>query len=152
MPEPAPSRPAWNPGVALAGIGFLGAVSASILPWSNRRSPFGTGLFGGWQLSPPSWALLASFAAGVGLAAWLFLWIRRRQMARLGRWSLLAMAGTVAAGALLYLGAPPFGSQPGLGPWVALAAAVIGAAGAWWAGHGASSEGRVGTAGNGASS
>ena len=144
IPEPAPSRPARNPGMALAGIGFAGAVAASVLPWSNRRSPFGAGLFGGWQLSPLSWALLASLAAAAGLAVWLFLWIRHRQVTQWGRSSLLAASGVVVVGALLYVGAPPFGSQPGLGPWVALVAATVGAGGAWWASSQGSSRGRSG--------
>ena len=126
-----PPRRPRRPGLALAGVGFAGAVAASVLPWSNRFSSHETGLFGGWGLSPLAWSAVAAVAAVIGAAAWSVVrW--RPGRGRMLRWALLALAVLVTAGAVLYLLAPPPFSHPWLGPWVALGAGAAAVGGLLW--------------------
>ncbi len=128
-----PARRPRRPGLALAGVGFSGAVVASALPWSNRFSSHETGLFGGWGLSPLAWSLVAAVAAVLGATAWsVARW--GPGLGRMLQWAMLALAVLVAAGAILYLLAPPPFSHPWLGPWVALAAGATAFAGVAWDG------------------
>ncbi|MDP9343336.1 MAG: B-box zinc finger protein [Actinomycetota bacterium] len=130
----APSRQPRQPGLALAGVGFAGALVASALPWSTQFSSHASGLFGGWGFTPLSWSLVAAVAAVIGGAVWAVArWkAGRRETAR---WALLTMAVLVAAGAVLYLIAPPPFSRPWLGPWVALGAAATAFGGLLWDGR-----------------
>src|SRR6266702_1185430 len=72
-------------------------------------------------------------AAVLGATAWsVARW--GPGLGRMLQWAMLALAVLVAAGAILYLLAPPPFSHPWLGPWVALAAGATAFAGVAWDG------------------
>ncbi len=126
-----PARRAHRVGRGVAGLGFLGVLGASVLPWTTRFSSHAAGPFGGWEFSPVTWSLLASLGGAVGLAAWALI-RRNRAMGRHWRWVLAGLAVLAAVGAVLFLLSPPPFSHPSLGPWVALAAAALSLGGTVW--------------------
>lgn len=133
--DEAVARPARDLSGLPTPLGLVGAVVASALPWSTPRSSFGRGPFGGWQVSPVSWSILASGAAVLGLALWLWWRIRRRPLTAGRRATLLATVCLIAAGAMLYVAGPPFASRPGVGPWAALVTALMAGFGLLWTGR-----------------
>ena len=129
-----PPRRPRRPGLSLAGLGFLAALLASVLPWSNQFSSHDSGIFGGWGFSPLSWSLVAAVAAGIGVTAWAMARLRPgRGVVRRG--VLPGLAVLVDAGGVLYPLAPPPFSHPWLGPWVALGAATLALGGTLWDGR-----------------
>jgi hypothetical protein len=127
----------------LAGVGFLAAVLAAILPWTNKlTSSHVRGFFGSLETSPVSWALPSAVAAVVGLAGWLIVWLRPSLRGVVALWLLAAVGLVAVAGAVLFIVAPPFATHPFLGPWLMLAAAGL-ATGASAAAAMQSSEGRA---------
>src|SRR5436190_898051 len=98
LQEVAPQERPRRPGMALAGFGFVAALLASVLPWSNRFSSHETGLFGGWGVSPLAWSLVAAVAAVGGTAAWAVARFTGRG-GRMRRWAMVALAMLVVVGA-----------------------------------------------------
>jgi hypothetical protein len=112
----------------VAGVAFLGATAATVLPWTNAlTSSHVRGILGSWELSPASWALLSAAAAPLGLAGWLVARLRPATRVPATLWLLAAIAVAVMAGAVLFLVAPPFATHPFLGPWLAIPLGGLGA-------------------------
>jgi hypothetical protein len=116
----------------VAGIGFLGTIVATSIPWTNSlTSSHVRGFFGSWEVSPVSWALLSAIASVLGLAGWLLIRLRPALRGPVSAWLLALDAAAVGAGAVLFLIDPPFATHPFLGPWLTLAAAAVAAACSW---------------------
>jgi len=122
-PEPSPR--AATPGGrmrAVAGVAFLVALGATLLPWS--RFGVGSGMFGAWGREP-RWAHLATMASASGA----LLWLVRRLLGdgdRRGFDVALAVLGALTfAGALLAISRPPPFTHSAVGPWVAGIAGAV---------------------------
>jgi hypothetical protein len=87
------------------------------------------GFFGSWEISPGSWALLSAVTAALGFAGWLLVRLRPSLRGAAALWLLTLDAAAMAAGAVLFVVAPPFATHPFLGPWLTFAAAVVAGAG-----------------------
>ena len=119
-PELQPGRPRRLPLPAVGG-GFLAAFLASAIPWTNAvTSSHVRGLFGSFQLSPASWALLTAIASAAGLLGWVALALRPGLVRPSVLVVMAALGAAGAVGALLFVTFPPFATHPWLGPWVAL--------------------------------
>ncbi len=127
---PARVRPPGAAGFLVAGLGMAGAFVATALPWTNAvTSSHVRGLFGSWEISPASWALMSALAATLGLLSWLIVRVRPALMRPPALGVLGGLGALVAVGAVMFLVNPPFATHPWLGPWIAIAAAAIGVAG-----------------------
>jgi hypothetical protein len=128
--QPADRRAPGDVAFLLAGTGFVAAVIAAVVPWTNKlTSSHVRGFFGSLETSPVSWALASAAAAAVGLVGWLVVRFRPSLRGAVALW-LLAIVGLAAvAGAVLFLAAPPFATHPFLGPWLMIAAAGLAAGG-----------------------
>jgi hypothetical protein len=114
----------------LAGTGFVAAVIAAVLPWTNKlTSSHVRGFFGSLETSPVSWALASAVAAFLGLVGWLVVRFRPSLRGAVALWLLAVVGLTALAGAVLFLAAPPFATHPFLGPWLMIAAAGLAAGG-----------------------
>ncbi len=127
--DPVPRRRPGDVAFALAGLGFLAATVATVVPWTNAlTSSRVRGFLGSWELSPVSWALLSAAAAPLGLGGWILAWLRPSTRAIPMLWLLAVVAAVVVGGAVLFLAAPPFATHPFLGPWLAIPAGCLAAA------------------------
>jgi hypothetical protein len=126
-------RPPRDRALIAAGIGFLVAAGASILPWT----PFGlgSGAFGAWGLSPLRWSTLAASASVAGLILAGVLIGRHRRVRASGA-ILLGLLGLLAAaaagGAVLHILNPPPFTHASPGPWVALGGALAAGGAIGW--------------------
>jgi hypothetical protein len=124
--EPVARRRPGDLAFLLAGLGFLAATVATLLPWTNAlTSSHVRGFLGSWELSPVSWALLSAVAAPIGLAGWILAWLRPAARSAPMLWLLAAVAIAIVAGAVLFLLTPPFATHPFLGPWLTIPAGCL---------------------------
>ncbi len=128
--HPEDRRAPGDTAFLLAGLGFVAAVVAAVVPWTNKlTSSHVRGFLGSFETSPVSWALASAVAAVVGLAGWLLVRFRPSLRGAVALW-LLAFVGLAAvAGAIVFLADPPFATHPFLGPWLMIAAAGLATAG-----------------------
>jgi hypothetical protein len=127
--EPVARRQPGEVAFVVAGVGFLATLAATMLPWTNSlTSSHVRGFLGTWEFSPVSWALLSAISAPLGVAGWVLVRLRP-SLGTAPVLVLLSVVGVVAAaGAALFLVAPPFATHPFLGPWLAIPAACLAAA------------------------
>lgn len=127
--DPVPRRRPGDVAFALAGLGFLVAAVATVVPWTNAlTSSHVRGFLGSWELSPVSWALLSAATAPLGLAVWVLARLRPATRVSPMLWLLAVVGAAVVGGAVLFLAAPPFATHPFLGPWLAIPAGGLAAA------------------------
>jgi hypothetical protein len=126
-PRPVPARPR-DPVLDVAGAGFLGALAASILPWTRYGGA--SGWFGAWGILRPRWSSIAAVAALAGVVTWVL--VRRGWAPRLGRVLVVALATASISGAVLHCFYPPPFTHPWLGPWVAIPAGSVTLVAAAW--------------------
>jgi len=125
VPSPPPDLP-----VGFVGLAFLGAVAASVMPWT--RFGVSSGWFGGWGFWPLRWPAVATAAAIAGLGVWALFRGSTLLGGSFGPALLLALAAATFVGALMHMLNPPPFTHPWLGPWVAAASAAVAASMCAW--------------------
>ena len=118
---PEPDRPLTGPAIAIAGA--VAGVLATAGPWT--RTGAGDRLFGAW-VADLRWSMIAAVAAILLIPA---SWRLRRRGGGSGAVAVTALAVVVAAASILAIAFPPTFQAASWGPWAALGAGAIAAAG-----------------------
>ncbi len=106
----------------IAGVAFLAAFVATLLPWA--RSGEGSWGFGAWGTTV-KWSLVPAVASTLGVLAWVAAGLRPDLRTPPLRWACAALGLLTAVGGVLAAVRPPAFTDPWFAPWIAAAAGAV---------------------------